>query len=100
MNFAMTIYVALLFVLLSPGLIVSFPRGGSKLVVILVHAMLFALIYHFTHKMVWRATKRVHFAKSEGFEAKKNTKYGNIFPQSDSVFQTPPFLLGDSYLMN
>ena len=54
MNLTMTLFTTLLFVLLTPGMLLRIPPGGSKLTVALVHGLIFALVYHFTHKMVWR----------------------------------------------
>ena len=53
----MSLFVAVLFVLLTPGVLVRLPPGGSRLVVALTHAVVFALVYHFAHKAVWNATK-------------------------------------------
>jgi hypothetical protein len=54
MNIVMTLYIALLFLVLTPGILVSLPPKGSRLTVALTHAAVFALVYHLTHKMVWR----------------------------------------------
>jgi len=54
-SFLMTLFVALLFVLLTPGILVRLPPNGSKLTVALVHGLVFAIIFHFTHKQVWHA---------------------------------------------
>ena len=54
MNITMTLFTTLLFVLLTPGMLTRLPPGGSKVTVALVHGLIFALLYHFTHKMVWR----------------------------------------------
>ena len=35
----------LLFILLSPGVLLSLPPGGSKLTVTLTHAVVFGLVY-------------------------------------------------------
>jgi len=56
MNLYVSLYVALLFVVLTPGILLTFPRKGSKLVVAVVHGLVFALVYHLTHKAVWLAT--------------------------------------------
>ena len=69
MNVLMTIYVALLFVVLTPGVLLTIPKGGSKLVVAAVHGLVFALVYHFTHKMVWRAVNTM-----SGFQNKMDKK--------------------------
>jgi len=54
MNVVMTLYLAVLFLLLCPGVLVSLPPKGSRLTVALTHAAVFALVYHLTHKMVYR----------------------------------------------
>ena len=64
MNITMTLFTTLLFVLLTPGMLTRLPPGGSKVTVALVHGLIFALLYHFTHKMVWRWSMGY-----EGFQA-------------------------------
>jgi hypothetical protein len=64
MSLLVSLYVAILFFALVPGVLLSIPRKGSKLVIAAVHALVFGLIYHFTHKLVWRAGVSL-----EGFEA-------------------------------
>ena len=54
MSLLVSLYTALLFFILTPGILLSLPKGGSKLTVAAVHALVFALVYHFTHKVVWR----------------------------------------------
>jgi hypothetical protein len=56
MNVLMSVFLAVLFFVLTPGVLLRLPMGGSKLMVAATHAVVFALIYHFTHKLVWRAT--------------------------------------------
>ena len=53
----MSLYLAALFFAFVPGVLVTLPKGGSKMTVLAVHALLFVLVWHFTHKMVWRATE-------------------------------------------
>jgi hypothetical protein len=43
------VFVVLLFVALTPGVLLRLPPGGSKLTVAAVHGVVFALVYHFTH---------------------------------------------------
>jgi hypothetical protein len=64
MSLLVSLYAAILFFVLVPGVLLSIPRRGSKLVVAAVHALVFGLVYHFTHKLVWRLG-----ASLEGFEA-------------------------------
>ena len=54
MSLLVTLYAALLFFLLTPAILVSLPPKGGKFTVAAVHALVFALIFHFTHKLVWR----------------------------------------------
>ena len=54
MNLAMILFTAVLFYVLTPGILLSIPPKGSKHAKALVHALVFALVYHFTHKAVWR----------------------------------------------
>ena len=52
MHVLMTLYVALLFFVLTPSILVSLPPKGNKFTVAAVHAVIFALIFHFSHKLV------------------------------------------------
>ena len=49
----MVVFVAILFVALTPGVLVTLPPRSSKLVVAATHGVLFALAYHFTHAAAW-----------------------------------------------
>jgi len=60
----MTLFTAVLFIALTPGILVTLPPKGSKLAIAVTHGLLFALIYAVTHKAVWHLTK-----KYEGFQA-------------------------------
>jgi hypothetical protein len=59
MSLLVSLYAALLFFLLTPSILLSLPPKGSKYVVAAVHALVFALIFHFTHKLVWRMGVRM-----------------------------------------
>ena len=59
MNIYLSLYLALLFVVLTPGVLLSLPPGGSKLVVAATHGVVFALVYHFTNKAVLNATRNM-----------------------------------------
>jgi hypothetical protein len=50
----MSLYAAVLFFLLTPGVLLSLPPGGSRTTVALTHAVVFGLVWALTHKMVWR----------------------------------------------
>ena len=53
------LYAAVLFYVLVPGILLSIPPGGSKHVVAAVHALVFAVVYHFTHSYVNRMLSRL-----------------------------------------
>ena len=57
MNVVMFVYAFLLFFVLTPGILLSLPPKGSKMIVALTHAFVFALVWHFTNKLVWRSTQ-------------------------------------------
>jgi hypothetical protein len=63
MSLIVSIYAAVLFFLLTPAILLRLPPGGSKYTVAAVHAIVFALLFHFTHKLVWRLGARL-----EGYE--------------------------------
>lgn len=63
MNWICTVYIAVLFFVLTPGILVTLPPKSSKLIVAGFHAIVFALVWHFTHKMVWKLS-----SGREGFE--------------------------------
>ena len=48
----MFVYTALLFIVLSPGVLLSLPPGGSKMTVVVVHSIVFALVYCLSRGMV------------------------------------------------
>ena len=52
-NLIMSLYVALLFFVLVPGVVIKLPVNGSRFMSATVHAVIFAVIFHFTHKAVW-----------------------------------------------
>ena len=56
MNLWLSLYLALLFFVLTPGVLFRLPPGGHKMVVAAVHAVLFAAAYYFTNRAVWQAT--------------------------------------------
>ena len=55
MNFYASLYLALLFFVLTPGILLSIPPGGSKMGVAFTHAVVFAIVYHFTNRPVMNA---------------------------------------------
>lgn len=49
------LYAAVLFFVLTPGVLLSLPPGGSRTTVALTHAVVFALVWSLTHKLVGRS---------------------------------------------
>jgi hypothetical protein len=86
----MSVYVGLLFIVLTPGVLLTLPKGGSKLTVALVHGLVFATVYYFTHMYV-QDTLYV-----EGFVTKPK-----VAPTSKPVVQkTISSFLLDSYIVD
>jgi hypothetical protein len=50
----MSLYVAFLFVILTPGILLRLPPTGSKLTVAIVHGLVFAVVFHLTNRLVMR----------------------------------------------
>jgi hypothetical protein len=74
MNWIVTIYAALLFFILTPAVLVRLPPKGGKYTVAAFHALVFALIFHFTAKMVWQVSKGLE-GFQEGLEQTKIEAY-------------------------
>jgi len=54
----MSLAIAALFFVLTPGVLVTLPSGKGKLVVAATHAVIFALVFHFTHKALMNYTQQ------------------------------------------
>lgn len=80
MNWAVTVYAAILFFVLTPSILVRLPPNGSKFAVAAFHALVFALVFHFTHKMVWQMSMGMGMPmamghmKKEGMEMAEEEK--------------------------
>ena len=59
----MSLFIAFLFVILTPGILLRIPAHGSKLTTAVVHGLIFAIIFHFTHKMVWNYVTKESFTR-------------------------------------
>ena len=83
MNIFMTIYCAILFFVLSPGVLFRLPKNGSKYVVAGVHAVIFGVVSFFTCKFVWNFSQTISAppAKKEGLEHKKKEGVDNTLAQ-------------------
>ena len=60
----MSLFIGLLFYVLTPGILLRLPKGGSKMAVAATHAVVFALVWHFTHSMVSKYLGREGFKGS------------------------------------
>jgi hypothetical protein len=69
MNLAVALYSAILFVILTPGVLLRLPSNGSKLKVAGVHAIVFAIVLYFSCGFVWRLSIGLEGFK-EGAKAK------------------------------
>jgi len=69
MHWIFSLYVAFLFFILTPAILVRLPPKAGKFTVAGFHAVVFALILHFTGKMVWNFSRGL-----EGFQEGLNTK--------------------------
>ena len=58
MNWVVTAYIAILFFVLTPGVLLSLPPKSSKLVVAATHAVVFAVIYNIFHCCCARKKRR------------------------------------------
>lgn len=70
MSLIVSLYAAILFFILTPSVLLRLPKNGGKFTVAAVHALVFALIFHFTHKLVWRLG-----AKMEGMAGMTPANY-------------------------
>jgi hypothetical protein len=73
-NLTMILYVAVLFVLLTPGILLRLPPKGSPLVVAIVHGAVFALVLCLTYKMVLRLGVEGFYACPDGSPPKKTSR--------------------------
>ena len=52
MNLIMFIVSAVLFFILTPGIVLSLPPGGSRMVVALTHAIVFGVVWTLSYRML------------------------------------------------
>ena len=62
MELYMSLFVAVLFFVLTPGVLLRLPPGGSKLMVAGVHALVFAVVFGLTHKLAMDLLYKEGFA--------------------------------------
>lgn len=76
-----SVFAALLFVALTPGVLLRLPPKGSKWTVLIVHALVFFVIYYLTHGLIYR-----YFNPGfrQGFSNKKFGEVGFGEPKVES----------------
>ena len=77
MNFVLFIILVLLFVVLTPGVLISLPPKSGKLVVAITHGLVFAIVLLLVSKplLVWTNYLTSGFSGLEGMsELKKESK--------------------------
>jgi len=81
MNISYLIYLAVLFFLLVPGVLVTLPKGGSKMVVAATHALVFIVVFVLTKKIYQMISRKLEGLKTKENEseskAKKPTRKSN-----------------------
>ena len=88
MHLFMFLFVAVLFFLLTPGVLLSLPPKGKKLVVAGTHAIVFALVFTLTHKIVWEWGLRNGYVQkkvSEGMATAKPTQKSTSKPTQQAT---------------
>jgi hypothetical protein len=55
MDVVIFLYSALLFFVLTPGIVISIPPNGNKRVVAAVHAVVFSVIWGISQPFIWKA---------------------------------------------
>jgi hypothetical protein len=72
MNALTFLYVFVLFYVLTPGILVTLPKKSSKMVVALVHGLLFTLILALSYRFVASISSRIS-GLFEGMTTKKES---------------------------
>ena len=95
MNWSVTFYAAILFFMLTPSILVRLPPKGGKFTVAGVHALVFALIFHFTHKFVWQLSMGLGMPtpiRREGMRegAEDETPVTSETSEEEKAKKTPP----------
>ena len=76
-NVYLTIYLFILFILLTPNHFVRVPKGGSKTMVIFTHACLFAIIWFFSSHFIWSLANNKNNEGATIFKIDEDIRHGN-----------------------
>jgi hypothetical protein len=85
MNFTFTLFVALLFVVLSPGVLLSLPSKGSLLTKVLVHSVVFAVVFYLTAPMVLHLSASVEGFRKPSPTANHRMQQGVLGPPAPAI---------------
>jgi len=85
MNIVLFIIFVLLFVVLTPGIVVSLPPKSSKLITAITHGFIFALIWVVVNKFLWKAITRKTVTFKEGVENIKPKTKEPMGPNKQSM---------------
>lgn len=87
----MALYIAVLFFVLAPGILLTLPRGGNKTTVAMTHALVAAVVFYFTHTMAHKFVRRF-----EGFQDMMDTnkKVVNTERAAPSAKKVPSYKMG------
>ena len=75
MQLLFTLYVAFLFFILTPAILVRLPPKAGKFTVAGFHAVVFGLILHFTGKIVWNFARNLEGFQEGNTACVNNTNY-------------------------
>jgi hypothetical protein len=77
-NLTIPIYAAILFFILTPGVLLTLPPNSTKLVVAMVHSLVFFLLFFFTYGLVYQLIDKLFIHHPQHMEGmtKKNEKEG------------------------
>jgi len=85
MNIVLFIIFVLLFVVLTPGIVVSLPPKSSKLITAITHGFIFALIWTLVNKFLFKATTMKTVTFKEGVENIKPKIEESMGPNKKSM---------------
>ena len=69
MHAYISLYIAALFVALTPGILVTLPKGGSKIKVAIAHGLIFTAVLYFSYEPVLRSLRSMERFQSGGSPA-------------------------------
>jgi len=73
----MSLAVAALFFVLTPGVLVTLPPGKGKFVVAATHAAIFAVVFHFTQKTLMDLAQQYEGFKADCAKNGEEREFGN-----------------------